>query len=287
MIDNEIILSTPSIKDRIIDKAPTPSFGKVYGIPEGGYHIAYLIEALGLGVIVDDPEEADCIVDDIIDSGKTIDAWKSKYPNKKFFIPYIKENPQVWYVFPWEATKKKSGEDIVTRMIEYIGEDPKREGLVKTPDRVVRAWKELYGGYSQDPEKILGAIFESDSDQMVICKDIEYYSQCEHHLIPFYGKAHIAYIPDGHVVGLSKLARLVDVYAKRMQIQENLTQQIARAIMKYVPKCQGVGVVVEGKHLCMCGRGVAKQNSIMKTSALYGVFRATDTRAEFFNLIRS
>lgn len=278
-------LTTQDVKKAIKDIAPEHGFGRVFGIPKGGYYIAYLIESMSLGRVVDDPAVADSIVDDIIDSGETVEKWKKRFPHNHIYVPFSKIDPNIWYVFPWEGHKEIKGREIVTRILEYIGEDPKREGLVETPDRVVRAWKELYGGYEQNPKEVLGKIFKTHCDEMVICKDIEYYSTCEHHLITFYGKAHIGYLPKGHVVGLSKLARLVDVFAKRLQIQEEMTYQIAKAIMENIPNCGGVGVVVEGKHLCMCGRGVAKQNSIMKTSALLGAFQDHATRSEFFHLI--
>lgn len=164
-----------------------------------------------------------------------------------------------------------------------------RAGLVDTPARVVRSWGELYGGYEQDPKKILGTTFEQEGyivSEMILCKDIELYSTCEHHLLPFYGRAHVAYIPSKRIVGLSKLARLVDCFSRRLQIQEKLTNQIADALDEHL-KPKGVAVVIEAKHHCMCSRGVAKQNSTMVTSALRGVFRKhAVTRQEFLGLIR-
>jgi GTP cyclohydrolase I len=172
-------------------------------------------------------------------------------------------------------------------IIKAIGENPDREGLVETPKRIFNSWKELYAGYKQDPEKILGKTFESDGyDQMVILKDIELYSNCEHHNLPFIGKAHVAYLPNKRVVGISKLARLVDCFARRMQIQERLTEEVANSIDKVLSP-QGVIVVVEAQHLCMRMRGVQKQNSIMVTSAVRGCFKEDNSiKQEFFNLIR-
>lgn len=172
-------------------------------------------------------------------------------------------------------------------IIEAIGEDPSREGLLKTPERASRAMSFLTQGYGQTLETILnGAVFESDSDEMVIVKDIELYSMCEHHMLPFIGKCHVAYLPQKKVIGLSKVARIVDMYARRLQIQENLTKQIATAIQE-VTSGQGVGVVVESKHLCMMMRGVEKQNSTMTTSVMLGRFRKDiNTRNEFLSLIR-
>ncbi len=172
------------------------------------------------------------------------------------------------------------------KMLEYIGEDPKREGLLKTPLRAARAFEFMTQGYKKNVDDIVnGAIFTSDNDEMVIVKNIELYSLCEHHLLPFFGKAHVGYIPKGKIIGLSKIARIVDMYARRLQVQENLTKEIAQTLMD-VTGALGVGVVIEAQHLCMMMRGVEKQNSIMKTSCLLGVFRKEDaTRKEFLALI--
>lgn len=173
------------------------------------------------------------------------------------------------------------------KIIEKIGEDPDREGLLKTPERAARAMEFLTQGYHQTLSQILnGAVFDSDSDEMVIVKDIEMYSMCEHHLLPFIGKCHVAYLPKGRVIGLSKVARIVDMFARRLQIQENLTKQIADAVQE-VTAGQGVGVVVESQHLCMMMRGVEKQNSTMTTSVMLGRFKKdSNTRNEFLSLIR-
>lgn len=178
-------------------------------------------------------------------------------------------------------------EALVKSIIEEIGDDPSREGLKDTPARVRKSWKELFSGYKQDPVKILGTTFESRGyDQIVICKDIEMFSTCEHHMIPFHGKVHIGYVPGDRVVGLSKLARLVEVFSRRLQIQENLTQQIADTLDN-VLRPKGVIVVVKAKHMCMCARGVGKQHSEMITSAIKGVFEEHSARAEFLELIKS
>ncbi len=173
------------------------------------------------------------------------------------------------------------------KVITQIGEDPKREGLLKTPERAAKAMQFLNQGYGMDAEKILrSAMFKEDYDKMVIIKDIELYSLCEHHLLPFYGKAHIAYIPDGYIVGLSKIPRVVDVFARRLQVQERLTDQILNAINSTLNPL-GVAVVIEASHLCMMMRGVQKQNSVTTTSAFTGQFEKIETRNEFLKLIGS
>ncbi|MDO9304744.1 MAG: GTP cyclohydrolase I FolE [Sulfuricurvum sp.] len=176
----------------------------------------------------------------------------------------------------------------VKTMITHVGEDVTREGLLKTPERVLKAYEFIYGGYNEDPQAILNsAMFESSNDEMVLIKDIEFYSTCEHHLLPIIGRAHVAYIPDGKVVGLSKIPRVVDVFARRMQIQEQLTEQIADALMQSIaPK--GVAVVIQARHMCMEMRGVQKISSTTTSSALRGLFKRDEkTRMEFFSLINS
>lgn len=176
--------------------------------------------------------------------------------------------------------------DLVRKMLTLIGEDPNREGLRRTPERFEKAFRYLTSGYRQDPEKLLnGAMFSVCYDNMVVVKDIELYSLCEHHLLPFLGKCHVAYIPNKKVVGLSKIARLVNMYARRLQIQERLTSQIAKAILDRLSP-EGVGVVIEARHLCMVMRGVEKQHSSAMTSAMLGAFRENkQTRDEFLSLI--
>jgi GTP cyclohydrolase IA len=178
-------------------------------------------------------------------------------------------------------------EEAYHSLLEAIGEDPNRQGLVRTPVRAARALEFLTNGYRQNLDDIVNdAVFDSDASEIILVKDIELYSLCEHHLLPFIGRTHVAYIPNGKVIGLSKVARIVDVFARRLQIQENLTTQIAESLMKCLEP-SGVAVVVEAKHLCMMMRGVEKQNSVMKTSCLLGTFKEdARTRSEFLSLLK-
>jgi len=179
-----------------------------------------------------------------------------------------------------------STQEIYREIIRRFDADPTRDGLLRTPERVEKALAFLTKGYSEDPAAILhDALFDVDYDEMVIVKDIEMYSLCEHHMLPFFGKVHVAYIPNGKVIGLSKVPRLVEVFARRLQVQERLTRQIADAIQDAIAP-QGVGVVIEARHLCMMMRGVEKQNSSTVTSAMVGVFQKQNTRAEFLTLVR-
>lgn len=190
------------------------------------------------------------------------------------------------------TTVEKSSFDLpaitnsVSQILQAIGEDPAREGLVRTPERVARAYQEILGGYQTDPVQLVnGALFNVDYDEMVIVKDIEYYSLCEHHLLPFFGRAHVAYVPKGRVIGLSKIPRIVDMFAHRLQVQERMTQQIAEFIQEVINPW-GVGVVIEGQHLCMMMRGIKKEQAKMTTSAMLGGFRKRlETRMEFLNRI--
>ena len=178
-------------------------------------------------------------------------------------------------------------EKLTKDLLLEIGEDPKREGLLKTPHRVSKSWKFLTSGYSQTINDVVnGAIFSVENEDMIIVKDINYYSLCEHHLLPFMGRIHVGYIPNGKVLGLSKIPRIIDIFARRLQLQEQLTQQIAESISDFLnPK--GVAVVIEGEHLCMRMRGVQKQNATMQTSSMTGIFRKEEkTREEFLNLIK-
>jgi GTP cyclohydrolase I len=182
--------------------------------------------------------------------------------------------------------KRKKLEANTKNLLELLGEDSSREGLINTPKRVAKAWDFLTKGYTENLDELINnAIFEGESKDMVIVKNIEFYSLCEHHMIPFYGKAHIGYIPDGKIIGLSKLARITDLFSQRLQVQERLTNQIAQCLQE-VLNPRGVAVVLEGKHFCMLSRGVQKQNSIATSSSMLGIFREEEsTRNEFLKLI--
>ena len=182
--------------------------------------------------------------------------------------------------------KRKKLEMNTKNLLELLGEDPSREGLLNTPKRVAKAWEFLTKGYNENLDELINnAIFEGESKDMVIVKNIEFYSLCEHHMIPFYGKAHIGYIPDGKIIGISKLARITDLFSQRLQVQERLTNQIAQCLQE-VLNPRGVAVVLEGKHFCMLSRGVQKQNSIATSSSMLGIFREKEsTRNEFLKLI--
>jgi GTP cyclohydrolase IA len=187
---------------------------------------------------------------------------------------------------PDSSLAAHSTQDIYRELISRFGEDPDRDGLLLTPGRVEKSMNYLTKGYDEDPTKILrGALFDVDYDEMVIVKDIELFSLCEHHMLPFFGKVHVAYIPKGKVIGLSKIPRLVEVFARRLQVQERLTRQIADTIQEAIQP-QGVGVIMEARHLCMMMRGVEKQHSSTVTSAMVGAFRDQKTRSEFLSLVR-
>lgn len=266
----------------------------VYGVPRGGVPVAYLVcDHMGSAdaYVVDNPEEADFIVDDIIDSGATRDRFRSLYPEKLFYALFDKtaEHSKLgWIVFPWESTSEGSIENATVRLLQYIGEDPSRGGLVETPGRVTRAWQDWTSGYGQDPASVL-KVFEDGGelyDEMVMVRRIPFYSHCEHHLAPFFGTADIAYIPNGKIVGLSKLSRLLDIFAKRLQVQERLTAQVADALMEHL-EAKGAAVSIRARHLCMESRGVTKQGHETVTNAVRGVFK-TDAaaRAEFLSSVK-
>lgn len=285
---------TAQLIDKILGSKPE---AVAFPIPNGGIHAALVIQSAAKGlrrpfelIITEDPKLAWCYIDDIVDSGATRNSTIVQYGEKPFFALVDKQKNGIrdWVSFPWERMAKEEGpRDNIRRILQYIGEDQSREGLIKTPDRVVRSFEKLYGGYKQRVEDVMTAVFEDGAcDEMVIARDIEVYSTCEHHMLPFFGRAHIGYVPNGKVLGVSKLARLLEVFSRRLQIQERLGKQVTSALMEHLqPK--GAACVIEAQHLCMLARGVEKQNSVMVTSSLEGVFRNQPaTRAEFFSVIQ-
>lgn len=276
--------------EQVLEKLKTLPISKedvVFGVPKNGMLLAGFLPAILGCKLTHKAEEASVIFDDLIDSGRTRDRFKELYPNKFFIAAFDKQirKDLGWIVFPWED-EKKDKEEVITRLLEQIGEDPTREGLLETPKRVVEMHKEVFGGYSQKPEDILKVFEDGACDEMVLLKDIEFYSYCEHHMVPFTGKAHIAYIPNGKVIGVSKLARLLDIYARRLQIQERLGQQVVSALMEHLQPL-GAACIIEAQHLCMKSRGVKKQSSVMVTSAMRGIFREDSAaRSELMSLIK-
>lgn len=264
----------------------------IYPVPRGGIPIAYLLlKFIPWATILSTPFESDdmpvIIVDDIVDSGTT----QKRFPNFNFYAPFDKRKEIIndWIVFPWEIDTKGSIEDNIVRILEFIGEDPTREGLLETPQRVVNSWQELYSGYSLDAKDCF-KIFDVKHDELVLMQDIELYSTCEHHMLPFVGRAHIAYIADGRVIGASKLARILEVYSRRLQVQERLGCQVVDALMEHL-KPKGAACIIEARHFCMCSRGINKQHSLMKTSAMRGIFledsdKGRAARAELMSLLK-
>lgn len=253
---------------------------KVYGVPRGGQIIAGL-----LGNEVDHIRDCEVIVDDVIDSGKTKETYTVS-TGKEFYALYDMTLARAieWVVFPWEDQRGADSEEVIRMLIKLMGDDPMREGVRDTPGRVLRSFKELYAGYSDDPKRHITTFEKGTYDQMIILKDCEFYSTCEHHLQPFFGKIHIGYVPAEKVIGLSKLARIAECFARRLQIQERIGEQIASFLSSEL-ECGGVGVVIEAKHFCMCARGANKQGSEMVTSSLKGVFAKQEVRSEFLRLI--
>lgn len=266
---------------------------KCYPVPRGGVPVAYLLKSyMGDITIVDDPAKADFFVDDLIDSGATRDQYLAKYPGKGFFALIDKDAALAykgeWLVFPWERMDERddSGNDIVVRLLQLVGEDAKREGLLETPARVVKAWRHWCSGYGKNPADIM-KVFKDGGEtynQMVVVKDLPIYSHCEHHLAPIFGTASIAYIPNGKIVGLSKLSRLADMFARRLQVQERLTDQIADALVEHLAPI-GAGVIIKARHLCMESRGICQQGHHTITTALRGAIKdEPQTRAEFLKM---
>lgn len=266
---------------------------RLYGVPRGGVPVALMVMAMkgelpGRDlVMVENVRDADVALDDIVDSGATKKRIQQENPRCIFLALTAKKDYNDWIVFPWEGKDEAQGPvENVRRLLEYIGDDPNREGLLETPDRVIRSYERLFGGYRQDPRDVMKTFVEGACDDMVVLKDIELYSTCEHHMLPFYGKCHIAYIPNGKVIGVSKLARLMEIYSRRLQIQERIGQQVTEALERYLqPK--GAACIIEAQHFCMTSRGVEKQHAKMVTSSLTGVFRdSLSARQELMNFIK-
>ena len=246
---------------------------QLYGIPRGGVFAALAVMAYvkGGAVLVEKPGD-DCVfIDDVLDTRRT----RNEYSGLPFFalVDKFDEDNHLqgkWISFPWERMTHDEGPvENVRRLIEYIGEDPEREGLKETPERVIRSYEKLFGGYKEKPGDVI-KVFEDDTcDEIVLIRDVEFYSTCEHHMLPFFGKAHIAYIPKGRVIGVSKLVRILEVYARRLQIQERLCQQVTEVIDNMIQP-SGAACVLEAQHFCMTARGVEKQGSIMVTASLTG-----------------
>lgn len=292
------------LRDRI--KPAICKYEAIYAIPQGGIPLGIaLSRELSLPIIdaLDglDPSKV-LIVDDLVDSGATIlpylaAGYDVAVLHVKRVTPleamptYFVSAMSDWIVYWWEGSGEKSIRDSIVRILQYIGEDVTREGLLATPDRVVRSWKEIYGGYAIDPASVF-TVFEPDGyNELVLLKNIEFYSTCEHHMLPFSGVAHIGYIADRKIVGVSKLARLLEIYARRLQIQERIGQQVTKDLMRFLAPA-GAACIIEAQHLCMRCRGVGKQGSVMVTSSLTGRFlEDTDAgraaRAELMSLIRA
>lgn len=277
---------------------------RIYGVPRGGLTPAALVAFELRSMLVEEIDVllvttahvATHIIDDILDSGATRDSVYATLEGYviPFYTLYEAADHEEWLVFPWEVAANgadKSAEDIPIRLLQYIGEDVHRGGLLETPKRFVAAWGDYSMGYryTEDDVAALLKTFEDGGeacDDMVVQTNIPVYSHCEHHLAPFFGVAHIAYIPNGRIVGLSKFSRLVDVYAKRLQVQERLTNQIAEALQTHL-KPKGVAVVLQCRHLCMEARGVRQQGTSTTTSAMKGVFREDQAvRDELMRLIK-
>jgi GTP cyclohydrolase I len=277
--------------DRIADKW-RGKVADVYGIPTGGVPLALMVaQRLDVPIVAEwHLGHATLVVDDLIDTGKTMEKYKgSSYIDAAFRKPWspVQYAPHArtmneWLWFPWEHDEGDP-HDAVTRLLQFIGEDPTRDGLRDTPKRVCKALKEMTAGYETNIAELLSVSFDVAYDEMVVVRNVPFSSMCEHHMLPFTGVVTVGYIPSKSVVGLSKLARLVDAYAKRLQVQERMTVEIAEAMETYL-KPTGCGVVVRANHSCMCNRGIKKTGE-MVTSSLHGAMRKKETvRAEFLAL---
>jgi GTP cyclohydrolase I len=266
------------------------SYSAIYGVPRGGIPLACaLSQRLNIPLVTDPPmkrnfKRACLIVDDVVDSGRT----RMKYKDFDFVAIHVKKNtpplcyPTLyaelidgWVDYFWETNDSSGVEDNIVRMIQYIGDDPLRSGMLETPARVVKSWKEIFAGYDQSPKDVFKTFDDEREDfkfgGLVYLKNIEFYSTCEHHWLPFLGTAFIAYIPNGPVIGTSKMARLLDIYARRFQMQERIGEQVTKDLMEHLNPI-GAACLIEAKHLCIACRGVKKQHSEMGYSSLKGVF---------------
>jgi GTP cyclohydrolase I len=275
---------------------------KAYPIPRGGIPALYCVERCFLALtvkgglpwqllLVDNLTEADAVVDDLVDSGNTQRQILSTRPGIPFFPLFTKGvnlDVSEWVVFPWEVSMERSVEDVFVRLIEFCGEDPARGGLLETPTRMAKAWQFWTSGYQKDYVKVLKSFEDGGEnyDEMIHVKHVPFYSQCEHHMAPFFGEVTFAYVPDKHIVGLSKMSRLVDVFSRRLQVQERLTVQIVDAFCE-VMNPKGAGCIISARHLCMESRGICQQGITTTTSALRGVFKESTARAEFLSLSQS
>ena len=277
-----------------LSKKINRKFENIYPIPRGGYLIGIeLSRILNIPIIYnkEDITKDTLIVDDLVDSGKTISEFKDNYKavlyvknKKRKSVNYYVKEFDGWIKFADE--KDNEIETHIERILQYVGEDVTREGLLETPKRVRRAYEEIFSGYKQDPKELMKTFQEGTCKEMVILKHCEFYSTCEHHMFPFFGHISIGYLPNKKVIGISKLARLVDCFSKRLQIQERMTTQIADTIEKELG-AKGVYVICEGVHFCMTSRGVKKQDTSMVTSAVRGIFEKDHkARAEFLSLIK-
>jgi GTP cyclohydrolase I len=275
------------IFDHFKDQFPQLNSLRVYPVPRGGIPAVLAVmasSAIPL-VLVDCPQKADFIFDDLIDTGRTELKFADETP-VPFFALLDKrtwEYGQDWVVWPWELSAETGIEDHIVRLLQYVGDDPTRGGLLETPGRVAKAWSFWCKGYDKNPADVLKT-FEDGAegvDEMVIVKDLPFYTHCEHHMAPFFGTATIAYLPDKKIVGLSKLSRVLDIFARRLQVQERLTCQVADALMEHLQP-MGAGVVMKARHLCMESRGICQQGHSTTTSALRGIFKTdSSVRSEF------
>jgi len=270
----EIYLKIETLKNSL-----NTNSDKIYGIPRGGQVIAGLT-----GMAVDTPEEATIIIDDLYDSGNTYNKWLEKYPDKEFVFLFNKkfEYQNTWLEFPWEESGEKEVEENVVRLLEYFGEDVNREGLKETPKRFVKFFDEFL-----NPPKWNCTTFDSEGyDEMIVQSNIPFHSLCEHHIAPFFGEGFIAYIPNKKIVGLSKLARCLESFSRKLQNQERITNEVAEFLQKELNPL-GIAVVLRAKHMCMEMRGVKKHDTYTTTSKMMGVFKDDiNARQEFLNLIK-